>query len=102
MGKLPLEFHPEARLEALDAYEWYFERSPQAAEAFQAELEKAGRAIQEAPERYEVYLHGTRRYLMKRYPYLVVFRPTADHIEILAVAHGRRRPGYWKKRLDYE
>ena len=100
MAKLPLQFHPEARLEALDAYSWYFDRSPRAAEGFQAELGRAGEAIQESPERFGNYLHGTRRYLMKRYTYLVVYRPTPNRIEIVAVAHGHRRPGYWKTRLN--
>jgi len=39
---------------------------------------------------------------MKRYPFVVVYRLAAERIEIMAVAHGRRKPGYWKGRLDSE
>ncbi len=78
------------------------ERSQQAADAFQEELQDAGRAIQQIPTRWANYLFGTRRYLMKRYPFVVVYRLAADRIEIMAVAHGRRKPGYWKRRLDSE
>jgi hypothetical protein len=35
---------------------------------------------------------------MKRYPFLIVFRENRDTIELLAIAHGRRRPGHWQDR----
>jgi toxin ParE1/3/4 len=99
MAKLPLEFHPEARLEAIKAYDWYAERSQNVADAFGDELQDAGKAIHKSPEFWSHYLHGTRRYLMKRYPFVIVYRVSKERIEIVAVAHGRRRPGYWKRRL---
>ena len=98
MARLPLEFHPDARIEALEAYDWYAERSLNAGDAFQDELQDAGRAIQDDPQRWARYLYGTRRYLMRRFPFGVVYRVATDRIEIVAVAHGRRRPGYWKAR----
>ena len=36
---------------------------------------------------------------MRRFPYLIVYRVTASAIQVVAVAHARRRPGYWKTRL---
>lgn len=41
------------------------------------------------------YLADTRRYLLRRFPFFVVFREVADRVQIVAVAHARRRPGYW-------
>jgi plasmid stabilization system protein ParE len=102
MASLPLEFHPDARIDALEAYDWYAERSQEAAGAFQQELEDAGRAIRRSAERWAKYLFGTRRYLLKRFPFVVVYRETVQRIEIVAVAHGRRRPGYWKGRFGSE
>jgi len=102
MARLPLEFHPGARIDALESYDWYAERSQKAAEAFQEEPQVAGRAIQQSPERWASYLFGTHRYLLKRFPYVIAYRIAADRIEIVAVAHGRRKPGYWKERLDSE
>jgi plasmid stabilization system protein ParE len=40
-----------------------------------------------------------RRIAVKRFPYHVVYLETEAHIRILAVAHDRRKPGYWKPRL---
>ncbi len=100
MVRLPLEFHPDARIDAFEAYDWYAQRSQNVADAFQEELQDAGRAIQQSPERWASYWFGTRRYLMKRYPFAIVYRLATDRIEIMAVAHGRRKPDYWKRRLD--
>ena len=36
---------------------------------------------------------------MRRFPYLIVYRTTSTAIQVVAVAHGRRRPGYWKTRF---
>ncbi len=99
MRKLPVEFHPDARLEALAAHDWYEDRSPNAADAFHASLESAGQAIADAPDRWATYLFGTRRYLMKQFPFAIVYRVAANRIEILAVAHGRQKPGYWRDRM---
>ena len=99
MNPRPIELHPEAIAEARDAHEWYAERSAVAADAFMAELDAAINGICQWPDRWAVYLHGTRRYLLKRFPYLVIYRATADKLQVIAVAHGRRKPGYWRHRI---
>jgi plasmid stabilization system protein ParE len=40
----------------------------------------------------------TRRVLVSRFPYQVVYRPTPTEIVIVAIAHLKRRPQYWKSR----
>jgi len=66
---------------------------------FLDELERAIEKVAENPRRYSVYEFGTRRLLMRRFPFLVVFRETDAGVEIIAVAHGRRGPGYWRQRI---
>jgi toxin ParE1/3/4 len=60
-----------------------------------SELDLAIDRIEEAPRRWPVYLGGTRRYLLRRFPFFVVFRDAGDSVQIVALAHARRRPGYW-------
>lgn len=93
-----LEFHPLARQELEDATRWYKNRSLAAADGFMDEMFRATQSISANPLRHAAYMHGTRRYLLKKYPYIVVFRVTETMIRVMAVAHGRRRPGYWKNR----
>ena len=40
-----------------------------------------------------------RRLAVARFPYHVVYLETSDSVRVLAVAHDRRQPGYWKSRL---
>lgn len=96
---LRLELHPAAIEEAGEAYQRYAQRSPAAADRFLAELDHAYQQILQRPEGWSRYLHGTRCYILRRYPFVVVFNKVAESVHVLAVAHARRRPGYWKQRL---
>ena len=97
-----VDFHPEAVEEARSALVWYRERSPAAAGAFVVELDGAITNIAESPDRWPEYRHGTRRYLMHRFPFLVVYRVFRAAVQVIAVAHARRRPRYWSARLEVE
>ena len=99
MSRIRVELDPEAVAEAQEAFHWYAKRSQRAADRFIAELDAAVARIGEQPQLFACYLHGTRRCRLKRYPYAVVFREQADLIEVVAVAHCKRRPGYWKSRV---
>jgi len=91
----PIWLHPEAIREARAARKWYEDLNVDAADAFMAELDTAIERIEQGPRTWPPYLGGTRRYLLHRFPFSIVFRETPSRIEIVAVAHGRRRPGYW-------
>ncbi|MDA8746376.1 hypothetical protein N9N28_17270 [Rubripirellula amarantea] len=98
MDELPFWFHPDANTEVLAAHDRYFEVRPELAEDFEAELERSRRLIARSPQTWPAYLFGTQRYLMKRFPFFIVFRVTNVRIEIIAIAHERQRPGYWADR----
>jgi plasmid stabilization system protein ParE len=91
-------FHPAAAEEAQGALDWYAVRSPQAAAAFLSELEHAVGRVQEAPERWPRIAGRARRYVFPRFPFSLVYRLTRTDIEVIAVAHHRRKPGYWRSR----
>jgi plasmid stabilization system protein ParE len=92
-------FHPAALAEAESAVEWYRQRSERAAAGFLDELDRAIEQISSSPNRFPIFEFGTRRSLLRRFPYFVVFRETASQLEVVAVAHGHRRPGYWRDRI---
>ncbi|MBI4477746.1 MAG: type II toxin-antitoxin system RelE/ParE family toxin [Acidobacteria bacterium] len=94
-----LEYLDEAVDEAEAAARWYAERSAAAAVAFSDEIDAAEAAILQLPEAWPRFEHGTRRYLLRRFPYSIVYRVEPNRVLIVAVAHGHRRPGYWKSRM---
>jgi toxin ParE1/3/4 len=91
-------FHPAAIEEAEAAARWYRERSPRAAARFVDEVNQVIDKIVDAPQRWALGPHGIRRVKLPCFPFLVVYRESNDAIQILAVAHGHRRPNYWKTR----
>jgi len=93
-----VDFTPEAVEEARSAFVWYQERSELAARAFLSELDQAILRILEAPRTWPRYRSGTRRCLLERFPFSIVYREARERIENVAVAHAKRRPGYWRKR----
>jgi|SRR5215471_14866603 len=95
-----LEYLAEALDEAVEAARWYAERSATAAAAFSDEIDAAESTIVRLPDAWPTFDHGTRRYLLRRFPFSVVYRVEPTRIVIVAVAHARRRPGYWKARID--
>jgi hypothetical protein len=79
--------------------EWYLERSEPAAQEFVAVVDLAVALVIEAPTRWLAGENNTRRFVLQRFPFAIIYRETESGIQILAFAHGHRRPGYWKERL---
>lgn len=94
-----LYLHPAAVEEAEMAARWYRERSPRAAARFVDEVSRAIDKILDAPLRWPRGPHDTRKAKLPCFPFAVIYRGSDELIQILAVAHGRRRPGYWRSRL---
>lgn len=99
MASKPVRFHPEAEQEYLSSLAWYNDRSPDAAFDFESEFQRAVSTIAEAPERWPVYFSRCRRYVLHQFPFSIVYRNLEEEVFVLAVAHGHRRPGYWRERL---
>lgn len=82
-----------------DSFQWYAARSQEAAVGFEAEFERALDAITANPDTYPYCDDRHRFYLLKRYPFQIIYRAkTEGRWLIVAVAHTRRRPGYWLNR----
>jgi plasmid stabilization system protein ParE len=94
------EYLPQAIEEAWEAYHWYRERSETAAENFLQSLRQARQTVTERPRGGGSYSHGTRCRRLWRFPYGLIYVERDDRIVAIAVAHLKRRPGYWRKRIN--
>lgn len=92
-------FHRLAVREYRSARDWYADRSPYVADRFTAAVAATVERIEKRPESCAT-LVGEYRFLSVRgFPYALVFRSrSAGVVVIVAVAHGRRRPEYWRRR----
>jgi plasmid stabilization system protein ParE len=98
MANKSLRLHPEAEQEYLAALDWYRDRSPTAALQFQNAVRHAGQTIQEAPHRWPIYFGNFRKYTLRQFPFSLIYQEMVSEIVVFAIAHGSRRPGYWKDR----
>lgn len=95
---LSITFRPEARAELVEAWAWYEEQRPGLGDELAACVEAAiGKAARQ-PDAYAVVHEGVRRVLVRRFPYGVFYVVEAGELLVLAIAHGRRRPHYWRDR----
>jgi toxin ParE1/3/4 len=91
-------FLEEASLELQDAAQWYEESEPGLGVKFRNELEHVITRISQDPLLWAEQSHGYRRVNCPVFPYYVAYFIRGNEILIAAIAHGRRKPLYWKKR----
>jgi hypothetical protein len=95
----PYVFHPEAEAEFVEALGRYAAISEPLGRRFYATIETLLGEIGSAPQRFPYVRRPVRRHFGKVFPYALIFVDDADAVVVLAVAHFRRRPGYWRSRL---
>lgn len=92
--------HPEASEDLRDAASFYREKAGiSLSQSFLSEFEQSINKLLRHPALGSPWRgRGRRRYLMRHFPYSLIYTVSCDHIRILAVAHYGRRPGYWAGR----
>jgi len=88
-----------AREEIREAADYYAAISPDLGNAFKRELRQLMRLVATMPQAWPVNGPETRKCLLTRFPYLVIYAPLPGELLVLAVGHQHRRPGYWRDRL---
>jgi plasmid stabilization system protein ParE len=95
-----LRLRPEARLDLQVAARWYEAQEQGLGRKFLDEVRRTLQRIRTNPEAYPLGYRGTRRALIRRFPYGVIYLPVAelDAIVVLAVLHCGRDPKLWRQR----
>ena len=66
--------------------------------AFIAEFERTVSLLCEHPNIGTVWRAARRRFPLRRFPYSVIYYIHGDELRVIAIAHHRRRPTYWRAR----
>jgi hypothetical protein len=96
----PFRFHREALAEAKAAAEHYAAISPRLGQRFYDTIDQLVREVCSKPMVYRGFDPPAQRHFRGPFPYAVIYLDRPDYVWIVAVAPFRRRPGYWKARLD--
>ncbi|MBC5768000.1 type II toxin-antitoxin system RelE/ParE family toxin [Ramlibacter albus] len=68
------------------------------ADAFISEFDRSAKLLIEYPELGSIWRRKTRRLPLRRFPYSIVYFVRETEVRVVAVAHHRRRPGFWRGR----
>ena len=104
MSALPWREHPAAREEYLDALAWYDDQEAGLGDRLGDDLDNGVDFIREWPDSAPLYRGRQRIPRLRRkgtdvFPYGIIYFVRDDEVIVVAYAHERRRPGYWRKRL---
>lgn len=92
-------FHRLAAREYRLAKEWYTSRSTSVGQRFSAAVGDAVGRIEQSPESLALLIGPYRWARVRGFPYILVFREQSpEQIVVVALAHARRQPGYWRRR----
>ncbi len=93
-------FHPAAEAEHLEQVAFYHSRRAGLGMRYVADLESTLERVCDNPQRYRIErAPDIRRAALRQFPFTLIFREAGGLIQVLAVAHYRRRPHYWIARL---
>ena len=91
-------FHHDAEAELEQAALFYESQVVGLGKSFAAEVERTISLVREFPEAGSPTGANWRRVVIARFPYSIIYQQRPDLIRIVAIAHQRRRPGYWRGR----
>lgn len=98
---MSIEFHPQAEVEFIEQAAYYESRISQLGHIFLAELESVLSLLVEHPEIGSIIEIPFRNFAMKRFPHSLIYTVEPESIWVIAVAHQKQKPGYWKERVKY-
>ncbi len=97
---MKFQFHPDAEVEFDRAVEYYERFQPGLGLEFAEEVYAAITRIIQYPDAWSALSENSRRCLVSRFPFGVIYQVKAESLRVVAVAHLNRRPDYWKERLE--
>jgi plasmid stabilization system protein ParE len=94
------KFHPEAELELYEAAQRYEAEVSGLGIRFGDEVERVVDLLLEHPEIGACVDENLRHFVLRKFPFSVVYAVAGGLVYIVAVAHGSREPEYWRLRVQ--
>jgi toxin ParE1/3/4 len=97
---MKLIFKRQARTELKQASQFYNDERRGLGIEFLDEVDAALKVILNGPNRFGVTYADVHCYVMGRFPYSIFYRVSKNRVEVVAIGHHRRQPGYWHGRIE--
>ncbi len=96
---MKLSVSAEAERELEEAIEFYVKSGGTSLGlSLAAEFERTVSLLQSRPLLGAQWLKGFRKFSLRRFPFSIIYAVSKTELRVLALAHFRRKPGYWAKR----
>lgn len=91
-------FTQAARLELIEAQDWYEGEAPGLGRRFRAAIDALAERMSTNPRQFPLVLKTVRRALLRRFPYALFFVVDGDTLFVIACFHASRNPAQWQRR----
>ena len=92
-------YHPKADDEVLESARFYEARSKGLGWRFLRAVQDAEARIARSPRAFPFFDDPVRKCVLAGFPFNLLFQIDDEGLFVVAVAHQRRRSGYWRRRL---
>lgn len=79
---------------------FYEEQSQGLGVEFLDDVQRTIDRLRDNPMLGQIILDDLRRGLLSRFPFSLIYAIESDNLLIIAIAHQRRQPEYWRDRID--
>lgn len=100
--RFEIELSNEAEEDFDKAYNYYFQESERVANNFYYKTDKSFKALIQNPFGYQKVYKDVRRFVMKKFPFVIYYRIKGIFVKIIAIFHTSRNPQIWQDRADEE
>ena len=95
---MKFQYHPEAAKELTSSIQYYDDKSVGLGAEFLDEIEECIAQVLTYPQSGSLLTNKSRRILLNRFPYEIIYDVSENVMTIIAVKHLKRKPGYWRSR----
>ena len=94
-----IELSDEAEVDFDKSYEFYYEDSPKVAETFFKRINLGFENIKQNPNTFPIAHRDVRKYVVKKFPFVIYYRIIDTIIQVIAIFHSSRNPEIWNERI---
>lgn len=94
-----IELLDEAEVDFDISYEFYYEYSPKVADIFFQQINLGLEDIKQNPKSFPIAHKEVRKYLVKKFPFLIYYRIVESIIQVIAIFHSSRTSEIWNQQI---